>query len=508
MLSDWKMLVACLSIGFFIRLVPELLAYPLPIGFDTIYYANVMKDGVIIPHWTAFFTSSWLLNAFTVPSYGVTLIDPFLLLKVVAPLLFGLNVAGIYWFSRKALGWSSAMGLFAGVFFALQLASLRISWDLLRNTLGLGVLLFAFAYVKNVGSKRGFALFVSLSLLSVFAHEYAAVTLLFVVLGLLVWKFAKGQFDRNGKFLVLGVIPALSVFAVGMYLRFFPIRYEVSSNVIQVGDAVGAKVGGLFFLVDYLKVQSSVDSYSSYFSLAMNVGLLFAVLFVPYLYLVFRGFFRNEVLSLWSGLLLIGAFGCLVLPFSAIEYWHRWMFMLAYPLTFFAASGFRRLVGKVQAKEIWRVRLFSSTKAVAMLLFTFVLGIGYLATPVIMVFVDSSVPAISGTSAYFCVAPTVPYKDVNGVVEAVEWLNSNMDENSCVILQHAFLEWGRLHLDESHKIVYFENSPDSCVAKATENGFSQIFFVWWNQPIGWYGVSVPEDFVRVQDFGRISVYCL
>ena len=141
-LTDSRLLLACLGIGFVVRLVPELLAFPFPIGSDTVYYAFVMKSGVVWAHWSQFFTSSWLLNALIVPAYGVLQGDPFLLLKVVAPLLFGLNVAGVYWFSRKALGWSWRMGLVAGIFFALQLASLRISWDLLRNTLGLGVLLF------------------------------------------------------------------------------------------------------------------------------------------------------------------------------------------------------------------------------------------------------------------------------------------------------------------------------------------------------------------------------
>src|SRR4030067_1739739 len=100
-LTDSKLLLACLSIGFFIRLVPELLAFSTPIGFDTIYYANVMKNGVILSHLSGFFTSSWLLNAFIVPLYSVSRVDPFLLLKVVAPGLFGLNVAGVYWFRRE-----------------------------------------------------------------------------------------------------------------------------------------------------------------------------------------------------------------------------------------------------------------------------------------------------------------------------------------------------------------------------------------------------------------------
>src|SRR3990170_9069982 len=190
-ITDFRILLACLSIGFIIRLVPELLAYPLPIGFDTINYASVMKTGVVWAHWTTFFTTTWLLNALIVPLYSISQIDPFLLLKFVAPLLYGLNVAGIYRFARKTLNWNMRLGVLAGVFFALQLASLRISWDLLKNTLGLGVLLFAFSQAKGIKSKTGFLLFASLSILSVFAHEYAAVTLFISVIGLVAWQAIK-----------------------------------------------------------------------------------------------------------------------------------------------------------------------------------------------------------------------------------------------------------------------------------------------------------------------------
>ena len=194
-LTDYRAVGLLFLVGLGVRLVPELLAFPLPIGFDTIYYAFVMKNGVIWAHWTSFFTSTWLLSAFTVPLYGLTQIDPFLLLKAVASVLFGLNVAGMYWFARKTLGWSLGMGLAAGVFFALQLASLRISWDLLDNTLGLGILLFALSYMKAVNSKRGFAVFASLSLFAVFAHQYAAVTLFATVFGVAIWGLIKARVD-------------------------------------------------------------------------------------------------------------------------------------------------------------------------------------------------------------------------------------------------------------------------------------------------------------------------
>jgi hypothetical protein len=502
-LTDRKVLVACLSLGFFIRLIPELLAFPLPIGFDTIDYAFIMKSGVIWNHWSSVFTSSWLLYTLIVPLYSLLQTDPFLLLKVVAPLLFGLNVSGIYLFARKMLGWDMRMGVLAGIFFALQLASLRISWDLLRNTLGLGILLFALAYMKEINSKRGFALFAVLSLLSVFAHEYAAVTLLVMVLGIVFLRLVRRQFDSRSKRLVLAVLPALIVFVVDIGLRFFSPLYVTETNVIAAGDGVSAKAG--FFFVDYLRVQSSVDSYGSYFNLALSVGLLFAILFLPYLFLVVKGFFRNSVLDFWTALLLVGAFGCLVVPFFALQYWHRWLFMLVYPFTFYAVAGFGRLLNKLREGRTSSFR-FSVKKASVMVLLTFALGIAYLATPVLMVYANISLPAASGTYLYFSTNPTVPYQDVRDVVQALSWLDGNMTVTSTVILQHAFLFWGKLYLDKSHAIVNFENNVDAAVNVSFDHGFSSVFFVWWNVPIGWYGISVPEYFASVQDFGRISVY--
>lgn len=507
-LTDSKALVACLSLGFFIRLIPELLAFPLPIGFDTIDYAIVMKSGVIWPHWSAFFTSSWLLYALIAPLYSLFQADPFLLLKIIAPLLFGLNVGGVYWFARKMLGWDLRMGLLTGVFFALQLASLRISWDLLRNTLGLGFLLFAMSYLKEVKSKRGFALFSSLSLLSVLAHEYAAVLLFVAVFGLLIWSLARKKVEQESKRMVLGVLPAFAVFLVSVGLRFLPIRYSAETNVIGAGDDVSGKAIGLFFLVDYLRVQNSVDSYATYWNLAFSVTVLFAVLFLPYLFLVIKGYFRNGVLNSWTGFLLVGAFGCLVVPFSALQHWYRWMFMLVYPFTFYAVYGLNKVLNKIHVEEKGAdfSNWLSSKKSAFALLLTFGLAVGYLATPALMVYANTSIASVSGTYLYFSTNPTVPYQDVNDVARAVNWLNGVMNSGSCAILQHAYLSWGQLYLDKSHAIVTFDKNPNQAANTAFDYGFHRLYFVWWNKPIGWYGVTVPQGFISVQDFGRISVY--
>jgi hypothetical protein len=503
-LSDGRGLLVCFSMGFIARLIPELLAFRYPIGFDTVDYALIMKRGVIWPHWSTIFTSSWLLYAVTVPLYGIVGGDPFSLLKILGPVLFGLNVAGVYWFARRELSWGAVLSLVAGGFFVFQLASLRISWDLLRNTLGMAALLFALPFVNKLSSKRGVVIFVVLSLLTVFAHEYSAVALVTVVLGLVVWRLVKRVAVSDAKRLFLAFIPALSVFLTSICLRIFPIAYTVETNVIGASDVVDPHPGGLFFLVDYLHVRSAVDYYGVYWSLALNVLVLFGLLYLPYLFLVLKGFFRNAVLDLWTGLLLVGSFGCLILPFCAVEYWHRWLFMLVYPLVFYSVKGLSKMLRMFDGG---RVKFKVEKRAAGMVLLTASLGVAYLFTPLSMINTGASVVSVLPyTRTYFSTNPGVPYQDVDGVIQAMRWLEDNLNTSSCVVLQTAFLSWGELYLDNSHAIMHFETDLDLAVNATFKYGFSHVFFVWWNQPIGWYGISVPDYFVRVHDFGRISVY--
>jgi hypothetical protein len=149
---------------------------------------------------------------------------------------------------------------------------------------------------------------------------------------------------------------------------------------------------------------------------------------------------------------------------------------------------------------------FNRKKALSMVLASAVLGCVYLATPVLMNTVNAGIFSLNPVNRYISFAPTVPYQDVDEVAHAMVWLDTNMDEDSCVLLQHAFLFWGQLYLDKSHTIIHFNSDVDLAFNTAYKLGFSRIYFVWWNKPIGWYGLTFPEGFTRLEDFGRISVY--
>jgi hypothetical protein len=362
--------------------------------------------------------------------------------------------------------------------------------------------LFTLPFIGKLGSKRDFAIFALLALLTVFAHEYAGLALVAIVLGVVGWRFARKRFGRAEGLTALAFLPALSVFAIGLFLGFFPIGYAGTTTALSTGEAT---VGRFMFFANYLATTDGVFQYAGYVDLLVDVTLLFAFLYLSYLFLVWKGFFRNGALNVWTGLLLVGAFSCLVWPFFALDLWSRWMFMLVYPFTFYAVSGlFKIMRGSGDGKK--RVGGFKRKMIFGGLGVTLLLGSVYVATPVLMNTVHTGVFVLPYVSAHFCSAPAVPYQDVESVSQALTWLDGNMGGNSCAIVNHVFALWGLLYLSKSHVTVEFWNDAGVALDDAVNHGFGAVYFVWWNTDIGWYNVSVPNQFMRLSDFGRISVY--
>lgn len=513
-LTGYKGILLSFVLAFGLRMIPEVLAFPYPISWDAIHYAYFMRVGVVWSHWSSFFTSTWLLSAFLFPLHNLTGVDSFLLLKMAGPILYGLNAMGIYWCARRLLGWGAKWSLLAAGFFAIQLASLRISWEFLRNSLGLGLLLFTLPFIRKLDSKRGFICFLSLSLLTVFAHESTAVTLLGIIVILAVsgsLKKEKGKNRRTPR-LMLAILPALIIFLIGMYLRMFPIPYEgapaVGPNVVWVKDTARQSYGKLFFVVNYLDMNTGLDIYPSYLHLVISVAVLFAVLYLPYFYLVWKGFFRSKILDQWTGLLLVASLNCLVIPFFALDLWHRWMFMLVYPFTFYAVNGMKSIDFREVEDEHASVRPRKLRKKVAaVILATVLIGAVYLAIPTLVTNIGFGPPEFNPIGRYFSIAPTVPYQDIDEVVQAMRWLYENMEKNSVVILHNALVAWARLYLESSHNVIGYKNDVNLAVNLALQSNHNNIYFAGWGEILpNWYDVYAPEHFVQIYAFERISVF--
>ena len=489
--SGWsRVLFVSFVFGFVVRLIPEVLSLSYSIGYDPIYYVWIIKSNVVWPNWSSVF-STWLLYAILVSSFNVTHMDPFVLVKFAAALLFGFNVCGVYYFATKALGWTVKKGLLAAVFFSFQMAALSFSSNFYRNMLGLGILLFALPLVKDeFKTLRRFLVFALLSVLVVFAHEYGSVILFTVVLGFLVSRFLKPT-KINALRLLVAILPALALFLVSIYFMVFPVSSNVETNVILAYGPTGNYPKPFFFLKNYLATSAPAQYYPAYLGFASQVFSLFAGLYIVVLPLVLVGSFKDDVLDSWTVLLLIGSFGALVMPFFALDCWWRWMLMLVYPFTFYAANGITKIlqasrgafsltVPRVRWAKLagWTVKLI--------LILPLALGLVFMATN------------MQGTA--------VPLRDVDDTIRAMRWLNAQMDNGSALLTHDAFMFWGRVYLDESRVSICFKDDVQRAIDVALQRGFSSVYFVWWNQNTGGYGVTVPSYFARLEDFGRISVF--
>jgi hypothetical protein len=264
----------------------------------------------------------------------------------------------------------------------------------------------------------------------------------------------------------------------------------------------------LFFLANYF-VGSTSGLYSGYFDLASQVLSVFTVLFLLSLPLVFVGFFRNRVLDAWTVFIVCASFSCLVVPFFAFDLWDRWMFLLVYPFTFYAASGlvkvFAAANGVVRPSVGWLQWMKVSRKTgVALLSGMVLLTSVYIGATLqndnYLVF---SIPTIS---RYFSVAPAVPLRDVEDTMEVMEWANENMEDGSCVLVHAAFLDWARLILGENRKIVVYIVDVDGALDVVASYDFDPVYLVWWGENVGWYWFTVPSSFEPVFQSGRMAAY--
>jgi hypothetical protein len=505
-LSYNKGFIIAFAVGFIVRLIPELLSFPYPIGWDTIYYASRIHSGIVFTVGSDL-VNSWLVYGILVSLGNLTRLEPFMVLKIFAPLLYGGSCAGMFFVAWKKLDWSVTKSLLVSGLFAFQLAALTISWQFYRNVFGFMVLLFALPLIKNDVSWKGMVALSVLALFTVWSHELAMVSLFFIVLGVVMLSvFRREKIPYR---LFVAILPAVLLF-MGNFFWISPFAAPINTNLVQMDDSIWAHPGGLFFLTDYLSVSTPIESYSSYFSLFFDVGSLFVLLYAVLLPLIGVGYFRDRLFGFWTFLFLVGGLGCLVVPFAGLFLWARWMLLLVYPFTFFAANGLWKVTKSLEGISVSRfLGWFKVTKKVGigLALVSVIVGGLFMCWPLR----DGKYGVIGWGGTFKYVPSTmqsssIPLRDTEGMIEAYRWLNGNMDGDSSLLVHDVFEFWTMLYLDQNHRAFLFDWDLEAAANRAVNEGFDVVYFVWWNEDIGWYNLRWSNGWVSVFDSGRISVY--
>ena len=488
-----------LSLAFFvglgIRLVPEVFAGPNGVvGYDLVaYYAPLLyhKEQIL---------TNWRL-LFAPPNYspliylGLLWVPPefvFPVLRIVAVVSYGLLVAAVYLFVKERIGLAPKWAFFASIFLSLQLATLRIGYDELKNTLAL-----VFALVILSGKFRQSSLSVRLLTVAVaLTHQLVAATLggSWVLQLLLERKKETSPADRYAIVQNLALLIGLTL--VGPILGDGFVGQAASGTVYYLPfGAIGTASQPM---VDYLTAYQ----YSQIASMVVQLTLF--LLYPILLLLAVFGVRKDVSLLGWVVVTALAGFSPVFSPTYAAGLWYRWIFLLVFPLGIYAVLGMRRIVTRLS-----NFRLAAGVLFIVLTLTPFLFLAGnFILVPPEHASPYFTNPAILPTFPSSMLQNTVPFSETEDVQKAVEALNRMMTSDSVVLVHESFFGWVSIGLTGNKTIIdYLLGTPSDALPTARRLGFKTIYWVWWAPGIRWDNYQAPtEIFKPVYTSGKITAY--
>jgi len=484
---SWALYALSYILGLVLRGIPELLSGIYPVGYDTVTYAanilNLHERSL-----TDFVTAGPLFYILMFPLHYLGPYELFSALKVIGPVLYGFLIASFCFFLSRGLDWDARKSFLGALLCATQIVTLRISWDLFRNELGL-IFLFILlgSLLKNDFHNRS-AVGI-LAVLVALSHPLVSVLMFFIVMAVAI----KRKSWRTKHFL-LPFLPSLliSIFAaIG-----FATPSTASPRVLYVQAPPFFALYPENVLVIYM----------------IALFLFCYGLLLPF---VLIGVSKDIVVSSARATLCIGFLHALTIPISWPSlFWRRYILLLIFPFTVYAIIGFKKL--NLLDKHI---------RILGLLILLFVsVGTAYSSgcLPIRTVLYhiadgksDRSVATVPfpGQDLYSIaqvistyipesmVQSSIPIKDADDLVASLQWINDNAGESSCLLAEERFYPWSLIFLRKDITIIWYPQfySPDGALKISQEKRFETVYLLW-------RGDFVSESFYEVRSYGEIRIF--
>jgi hypothetical protein len=468
---------------FAVRTIPEILAGPWPLGFDTVWvYAPFVKEvetqgaapamaGVLGQH------TAPIMYALLAAVAWITQAAPFAITKTMAPLLYGLLGLSLYSFARNGLGWDQRRSLWVVVLSALYFVPLRFSWDMYKNILGLVFFFLGLSYAGKSPGIREKGLLVAFFLLSLLSEELMAVLVAGTCGLLFIWERIRDDRWDWTIFVLSGIGLAMTLFYIHLLLPPILPWSPLAPAPSQSG-----------ILYNYVGSNVDVYAYPTLADVYVSVLTLTGFLFAPILLLTVHGVLKERRLVMTSGVLAIGAFSLLVSPYAALPSWNRWLFMLAFPALILATNGLLRLGRKAR---------------IGVLVILVFLAASYISVPS-----GASLPYYSTDYTLRYVPPslmrnTVGLEDCSDVVRVVTWLNDQGLRNAALVADIWFVGWAKLYVKSMDVYGFVDPSQVTGVSAS----YQHVYVLDWALGQGGFQARLlPVGAFEIYVSGRIAVY--
>jgi hypothetical protein len=440
--SEKQMAVLVFVICLSVKAIPELAAYPHPIGYDVVnYYIPKVAD----------FQEQWSTISKQFPLYVTFLyslstgsgLQPSAVVTSVAVAIAGIFGVSLFYIGRTLLNLQIIQSVFLAIFTVFQMAVLRTFWDLHRDVLALSAMLFVFSLLgRNDASRKVLLVTMVLTVITVATDR--------MIGALLCVSLAAYLIITRRKDVALTAILAISLFSILMvasYQAGYP-----NNNTIRAGTT------GINAPEFYIK--------ENLFIFFLVVNCLVAVpAIIGFLHM------QNSLLKIPLLVSLAGSFSWLVFPENNLLAADRWIVLTGIFLSVFAGYGILHLVNKLKP-------ILSAIVACSIIAVFATIGLAYALMPHDSPFILYG--AVRNYITYF--APltmqfnSLDIQDNDNLLLAIAQINENTEHNAIIVGQPHWRGFMELYLKDD-RIYHFSNDPRALATSLEQQGHHHVYLI-------------------------------
>lgn len=418
-----KSLLFFFLLGCVLRIIPDLIAYPYPVGYDIINYYIPLADKLN----TIFQNDSFQFYPYLLYTFKSFIpLNPQSLMISLSSITYGIFSVSIYLLLK---GLNLKPALFMTLFILFQISALRTTWDLQKDILALS---FTFLIIYLILEDRK-AYFFNIRII------LFGIIISLVILTLLT--------DNMIGFLL---IISLSIyFAIKKDLK-----YIISLTIIIIS------IISFLVVVDNTKNDSLINSINNILTgnikenenyTPLNLGILFIMMNILSLPLFIYGlkYLHELLLYIPLSMGLLGSFTWIVLPYSAILLPDRWIIISGIFMSIFSSYGLIRLFSNYKDKPNYKILL-------PIMSFYIIIGLFYMILPYDYAF---PIYGIFAEYTHFFVPSTMQFNSIDIVDNkdlsiAIDWLNNHTNPKSIIYGDSYLSGWMKMLLKDKRIFQY------------------------------------------------------
>lgn len=413
-----------------VRAIPEMVAYPYPVGYDVInYYIPVITN----------FQEYWPIVSEQYPLYVLILhffqaatdLQPQILVSMSGLILYGFFSVSLFIMSRRLFGLGEFYSLYLTLFVIFQLPVLRTAWDLHKDILSLTLFMIAISIIFPLRPKIGWYSLICSSIVA-----SVAVTLDKMIGALLVGSFLIYGFVVRSKYISL-----LSLIIVGFFAA------AIASDYGSIGQPFN--VSSEYSETNLLSQNSEPYSPKSLLTLFLVVN---CPLLVPAGFgLIYSD---NRLLKIAVAISAIGSFSWVIFPDMRAIAADRWIFVLGIFLSIFAGYGIVRYA-QTKTHPRFRRRLLCLVLGSSI-----ILGLTYETMPYHIAsfsenMLGQSIEPFGPATMQF---NSIAVKDTGELLKTINWINENVPKDAIIIGEKHWRGWMEIKLQEDRSFLYYSDT--------------------------------------------------